>query len=38
LLAAIRWSGAPDTEPSGWIKDPFTERRDGEPMEGITQE
>lgn len=38
LLAAVYWSGAPDTEPSGWIKSLPDERRHGEPRDGIKQE
>lgn len=30
VLAALAWDGADDTEPDGWIKNPFTgERRGG---------
>lgn len=38
LLAAVAWSGQPDTEPSGWMKSVMDERRDSEPVEGIRQE
>lgn len=38
LLAAVTWSGRPDTEPSGWIKSIPDGRRHSEPKDGITQE
>lgn len=37
IEAARRWDGAPDSEPSGWIKAVGTERRHGEPAEGVRQ-
>lgn len=38
LLAAVSWSGRPDTEPSGWIKSIIDGRTHSEPIDGITQE
>jgi hypothetical protein len=38
LMAAVKWSGMPDTEPSGWVKSLPDGRRHGEPKDGITQE
>jgi hypothetical protein len=38
LLGALKWSGSPDTEPSGWVKSLPDERRHGEQKPGIRQE
>jgi hypothetical protein len=38
VVAALSWSGRPDTEPSGWTKSVVDGRFNGEPTPGIKQE
>lgn len=37
FLAAQSWDGAPDSEPTGWVKSVHDQRRHGEPKPGIRQ-
>jgi hypothetical protein len=37
FAAALRWDGAADTEPAGWVKAVHDQRRFGEPKPGIRQ-
>lgn len=48
VAQACNWDGRPDTEPSGWIRavdtaevrrrSDYVERRNGTPLEGVTQQ